>query len=81
MAISAALYFSRNEAPPLYPLDIAAFAVIGAMLWWFFTPSRASALDDASGHQQPRESFAFRLGKHRKPRLWCKLQRRTGTVQ
>jgi hypothetical protein len=62
-AIATALYFSRNEAPPLYALDVVAFVVIGMMLWWFTRPSRADAFDDARGHQQARESFALRLGK------------------
>lgn len=53
----------RNELPAVTPYDVIALVLVCALLWWCLGGDRPRALNDASGHQETRESFPLRLGK------------------
>lgn len=60
IAIATALTLSRMETlPPFHFGDGVAFIILGAMLWWFLSPSR----DKTAAHDHGDQSVFFRLGK------------------
>lgn len=43
--------------------DYASITGVILLIWWLVR-SRRNTLIDADGHEQARQGFAFRLGKH-----------------
>lgn len=57
-AVSLVLVVGRHGLPPVYPGDIVALGIVGAMFWWFSRPSNKTGAHESAG-----QGIAFRLGK------------------